>query len=208
MKKFERLPLETRKAEIKAAGMELFIEKGFAETTMENIVSRVSLSKGGVYRIYPSTTAILSDLLIDGMHRRNRFYMERTKEILSKGEKIDLHFLIDIICDSLLIDSDVSMLYVEFLWEKRRNESLQMLYDSICETTMAETMQLIRTYGADEVLRIGNLSMHFLTDLMNTAILGLNVLDLRDSFEKNKKRISESLYCGLNHAISNQDGEL
>ena len=207
MKKFERLPAETRKEEIKAAGMELFIEKGFAATTMENIVSRVSLSKGGVYRIYPSTAAILSDLIIDGMHRRNRFYMERTKEAMSKGKSIDLHFLIDIICDSLLIDPDVSMLYVEFLWEKRRNESLQTLYNTICQQTMAETMQLIMTYGADEMVQGDALSMHFLMDLMNTAILGLNVLDLRDSFEKNKKRISESLYCGLTHVMGKQESE-
>ena len=35
MKKFDRLPPEKRKEEIKAAAMELFLNKGFAATTME-----------------------------------------------------------------------------------------------------------------------------------------------------------------------------
>ena len=189
-KKFDRLPPEKRKEEIRAAATALFMEKGFAATTMENIVERVSLSKGGVYRLYPSTTAILSDLMLEGMELRNEFYVWRAAEAAAAGQPMTLGLLTDMICDSLLLSPELSGLYVEFLWEKRRSPELAALYDRICTSGAAEALRLMEEFGADRVVGGGSPSLRLLTDLMNTAILGLTVLDLREPFERNKKRIS------------------
>ena len=185
MKKFDRLPPEKRKEEIKAAAMELFLSKGFASTTMENIVEKVSLSKGGLYRLYPSTADILSDLMIDGMRLRNEFYIQRAKESMEKGEKLEIKKIVDMICDSLLLYPEVSGLYVEFLWEKKRNEKLESLYQEICRTSVKETLELAKTCGAEEVLDLR--TMELITELMNTAILGIHILGMEESFLKNKE---------------------
>ena len=190
MKKFDRLPPEQRKKEIKTAAVRLFIEKGFAATTMENIVAQVSLSKGGVYRIYPSATAILSDLMIDGMHLRNAFYAEKITQEIQSGRHITTSFLTDMICDSLLLYPELSSLYVEFLWEKQRNPVLETLYREIVSTALQETHDLIQTYSTKELLETETISLERLGDLMNVAILGIKVLGLQDSFEKNKHKIS------------------
>lgn len=181
MKKFDRLPLQQRKEEIMAAAMELFRIKGFAATTMENIVQQVSLSKGGVYRIYPSTSAILGDLILSGMHLRNAYYEQRIVQEQTAGNSLTPELLVRIIAESLLMYPQISSIYVEFLWEKQRNAQLESLYQQICDTTVRETTELIKKYGAGSILLADDSTLRRLTDAMNGAILSLHVLNLRKS---------------------------
>ena len=192
MKKFDRLPLQQRKEEIQAAALELFREKGFAATTMENIVQAVSLSKGGVYRIYPSTAAILSDLMLCGMRLRNAYYEKRTRAIITQGHDLTLELLVEMVADSLLLYPDFSAVYVEFLWEKQRNQELEALYQQICATTVEETQALMLRYEADLLLP-GEDTLRRLTDLMNAAALSLQVLGLQADFEQKKPMFCAAL---------------
>ena len=195
MKKFQRLPPEKRKEEICIAAIELFNEKGFSKTTMENIVERVSLSKGGVYRLYPSTSAILKDLIINGMHLRNAFYEECVKQRIAKGEKLDLEFIVSMVADSLLMYPQISSVYVEFLLEKRRNEDLQTLFDEITNKTVEETTELIKNCGADDILLNENI-LSRLTQLMNSAVLSMHILNLN-----NKEDICKAITYVLKNEI-------
>ena len=45
---------EARPDEVLDAALDLFIEKGFAETRVEDIAKRAGLSKGAVYLYFPS----------------------------------------------------------------------------------------------------------------------------------------------------------
>ena len=195
MKKFERLPIEKRKEEIQDAALKLFNEKGFKATTMENIVAEVSLSKGGVYRIYPSTSAILGDLMIRGMHLRNAFYEERVKELTASKKKIDLEALVTMTGESLLLYPEFSKVYVEFLIEKKRDEALGRLYDEVCARAFADTAELIEKCGAD--IKISQDSLKEITEIMNTAILGIHVLGLEDFFKLNKEKLCRAVLCIL-----------
>ena len=191
MKKFDRLSPEQRKQEIQTAALALFQQKGFAGTTMENIVQQVTLSKGGVYRIYPSTQAILEDLILGGMRLRNAYYEQRVSREMGEGRPLTLAFLVEMIGDSLLLYPEISGIYAEFLWEKQRNPRLEALYQQILRATVEETDALIRKYGAQTLLRPGVLER--LTELMNGAVLSLRVLGLEAQFEENKSRICEAI---------------
>ena len=193
MKKFERLSPQKRQEEIQAAALKIFNEKGFAATTMENIVQQVSLSKGGVYRIYPSTTAILSDLMLSGMHLRNAYYEERVKKEIESGRELTLEFIIGMIADSMLISPEISSVYVEFLWQKQRNPQLEELYQRICAMSVEETKTLIRNYNADSLLLADESILVQMTELMNAAILSIHVLHLQDYFLKNKEKICKAI---------------
>ena len=182
MKKFERLAPEMRREEIQTAALSLFLEKGFAATTMENIVSRVSLSKGGVYRIYPSTAAILSDLMLKAMRMRNEFYAEKVRSL---SGPLDLDAVIGIVVDSLLLFPEYSRVYVEFLWEKQRNPALEELYQQLCATTVEETEALVKDSGGP----LGPGELMKLTDIMNSAILTIHVLGKQDYFTGNRDRL-------------------
>ena len=189
MKKYERLPLEQRKAEICSAATALFNEKGFAATTMENIVDRISLSKGGLYRIYPSTTAVLCDIILEGMHKRNDFYEQRIREELQKGKELTLPFFIEMIADSLFLYPEISAVYVEFLWEKQRRQELADLYKKICDITVKETVELINRYGAEGAASIDGILINKVTEMMNGAILSLHVLGLKENYIEEKKEL-------------------
>ena len=189
MKKFDRLPPEQRRAEICAAALKLFREKGFAATTMENIVEQVTLSKGGVYRLYPSTAAILGDLMIEGMRLRNAYYEERFRREVASGRTPDLRMLVEMIADSLLLYPEISGVYVEFLWEKQRNAGLEALYRQLCEQSITETTALIRSCGAQELLLADPEMLQRLTEGMNAAILSLRVLHLEEAFAARKDEL-------------------
>lgn len=54
---------EARPDEVLDAALELFIEKGFAATRVEDIAKRAGLSKGTVYLYFPSKEAVLEALV-------------------------------------------------------------------------------------------------------------------------------------------------
>lgn len=199
MKKFDRLPPEQRKEEIRAAALAVFLEKGFAAATMENIVERVSLSKGGVYRLYPSTAAILSDLMLDGMRLRNSYYATRVEETAAAGRALTLPVLVEMIGDSLLLYPDYSAIYVEFLLEKRRNPELEAVYQQVCAAGMEETAALIHRCGAESLLSADPEMLARLTDLMNAAVLSLHVLHLEQTFTAHRAELNGAIVRLLTH---------
>ena len=54
---------EARPDEVLDAALDLFIEKGFAATRVEDIASRAGLSKGAVYLYFPSKEALLEGIV-------------------------------------------------------------------------------------------------------------------------------------------------
>src|SRR5574337_1994854 len=78
-------PRQRRKAarpqELLQAALELFVEKGFAATRSEEVASRAGVSKGTLYRYFPSKAELfkavvrhnLSALIAEGQHIADRF---------------------------------------------------------------------------------------------------------------------------------------
>ncbi len=58
---------EARPDEVLDAALELFIEKGFAATRVEDIARRAGLSKGAVYLYFPSKEALIEGLVRRGL---------------------------------------------------------------------------------------------------------------------------------------------
>lgn len=54
---------EARPDEVLDAALDLFIEKGFANTRVEDIAARAGLSKGAVYLYFPSKEAVLEGIV-------------------------------------------------------------------------------------------------------------------------------------------------
>jgi AcrR family transcriptional regulator len=56
---------QARPAEILSAALDLFAEKGFAATRMEDVASRAGLSKAAIYLYFPDKVALLKALVSD-----------------------------------------------------------------------------------------------------------------------------------------------
>lgn len=54
---------DKRPDEVLDAALDLFIEKGFAQTRVEDIATRAGLSKGAIYLYFPSKEAVLDALM-------------------------------------------------------------------------------------------------------------------------------------------------
>lgn len=195
MTSYKRLPKEERENEIKSAAKRLFLSRGFAHTTMEDIVAQVSLSKGGVYRIFPSTKSILVALLNDGLMARNAFYLKRARE--QQGQ-LSLDAIIRMVVDSLLLMPDIAQIYVELLIAKRRDPELEALYQGICRVATSETMGLIRSCDPGLATWMDEERLMEIAHLMDTAVLGLVVLDLREDLAKAAEGLTSmiSLWVG------------
>ena len=55
----KRLSKEKRRKQIKDVALELFVNKGYAKTTMDEIVQAVGISKGGMYHHFAGKEEIL-----------------------------------------------------------------------------------------------------------------------------------------------------
>ena len=68
---------ETRRRQIQEAAMKLFIKHGFNATTLEDIVKKVELTPGAIYRHFKSKDELFASLLMTPLERM----CDRMKEI-------------------------------------------------------------------------------------------------------------------------------
>lgn len=58
---------EARPSELTAAALELFVEKGFAATRLEDIAVRAGVSKGTLYLYFDSKEALFKAVIQEGL---------------------------------------------------------------------------------------------------------------------------------------------
>jgi AcrR family transcriptional regulator len=81
---------EARPDEVLDAALELFLERGFAETRVEEIARRAGLSKGAVYLYFPSKDALLEAMV----HRALAPIADNALAMMAMGESGDPRELI------------------------------------------------------------------------------------------------------------------
>lgn len=112
---------EERKQEIYEAAKRCFIEKGYPETTMEDIIAKTELSKGGFYHYYDDKKQILIDMMKNG----NIMYMQYNDHMIQIGpnnsDEENIHLLTEAVLDKFIMLTPDKRIYAMFLCE--------MLYD-------------------------------------------------------------------------------
>lgn len=130
MSAYLRKSKEDRVSEIHFAALELFLKKGYRNTTMEDIVATTSLSKGGVYHYYNSTKEIFFAIMQMGNHSffENNLRLENTE---TKEEICDA--ITNAMLDKALVVSPGKKLYLMFSYE--------IIYDKEFESFFHELEQ-------------------------------------------------------------------
>lgn len=162
------------------AARSAFIAKGFTETTMEDVISKTTMSKGGVYHYYKNTIDILYDLMIQG----NMYRMQMMKQVLNDQITDDyIPMMADIILDKMLDDNPFIPIYVMFLIEAKRNPSLKALYNQLEK----ESVMMFKDseYPLSEYIK-EDTHDPFLLNIINTFILSCDILDSRAVFEEHR----------------------
>ena len=169
---------DERKKQIRQAAMKVFLDKGFRNTVMNDIMEATGLSRGGLYHHYGSTYEILYDIMVEGNKYREKIIYDE----MNKTSQDFSEVLSEIILEKMLYQSDYVSIYAMFLQELNHDDKLKDLYEKLKKSSSDSILMLF-----DEDVR-GELSeaIELITDLINTFILGCEVLNARENFVNNK----------------------
>ena len=173
-----KMEADERKKQIRQAAMKVFLDKGFRNTVMNDIMETTGLSRGGLYHHYGSTYEILYDIMVEGNKYREKIIYDE----MNKTSQDFSEFLSEIILEKMLYQSDFVSIYAMFLQELNHDDKLKDLYKKLKKSSSDSILMLF-----DEDVR-GELcaAIELITDLINTFILGCEVLNARENFVNNK----------------------
>ena len=192
----ERLPAEERKWQIRYAAKNVFLRNGFHNTTMEDVILESGMSKGGVYRYYKSTSDMLFDLMEDGCEYRYNI----VDNFLTANKNLDKYDIVsEMIVDKILDDNELSKVYAMFLQEKQYDENLERLFLKLKEETFSDLNKLYKKFGFSFDFNEYN----FITDFMNSLVLGREILSAKNSFFENRALIKNI----VREYLKNAEGE-
>lgn len=177
---------QIRKKEIREAAKKCFLNKGFQLTTMEDVITEVGMSRGGVYHHYGNTNEMFKDLMLDGNDYRNNLINEYLKNNRGKDKYQQMG---DILVDKSLADTELMRLYTLLLQAKKYNQDLEKLYQELKLNTTNELSLIAKQLG----IKADIFGDGFLVNNINAMILSSEVLCARNSFSQHKKYIKETM---------------
>lgn len=185
---------EKRKLEILEAAKKCFLEKGFQNTTMEDVIEKVSLSKGGVYYYYGSTYEMIYDFMKLGIKYRG----EKNKTI-DTSKLTSLDAITEIMMERIYDENEFKSIYAIFLKLQNEDKRLCEMFENLKETN---TEILLSAFHPDDKLS-SIFEDEFLVTFVNTLILGYESLNQKEIFIENKKTIKKMLEGYLREKLIN-----
>lgn len=194
MPKFERKTKKARMQEIQDAAKEVFLRKGFRYTTMEDIIKKTSLSKGGVYRYYKSTKAILFDIMQNG----NYFRYERTENLIQKLSATEsLAEMMTQACMAKLFDEvPEKRLYLMFLAEILYDKDYEDLFFTLERQALTLFVKNMHLAPEEEkkIMEAISTRTYFILRIFNGALVMHELFSDKQTFLQNKEKIHDMLF--------------
>lgn len=194
-----KMEADERKKQIRQAAMKVFLDKGFRNTIMNDIMEATGLSRGGLYHHYGSTYEILYDIMVEG--NSNRKDMVK-KSIYAEDLILSPQLFSKIIIDKILADSDYVKLYAMFLCELKENDDLKDLYVKIKKESIQVFKELFSSLfnelPSDE-------TFEFMVNIINSGLMACEILNARENFIKNKKYLTEMIETYFTNVMKKDD---
>ncbi|CEM61886.1 TetR/AcrR family transcriptional regulator [Treponema phagedenis] len=182
-----RLNPEDRRKEILHAAMKVFIEKGYKNCSVADLVFASGLSAGGFYHYYKDKSEILYDLMKEGNKQRFDLmltYMKKHPEVSG------LELMAELTLDKLLDKNDLKKIYVIFLQELKTDKRLRDLYRKM----ISESKKDFAAFCKEHNLQVlSHLDGDIFIALINCIYLGIELLDLRALFVREREHIKKAL---------------
>lgn len=185
---------EKSKLEILEAAKTCFLEKGFQNTTMEDVIEKVSLSKGGVYYHYGSTYEMIYDFMKSGIKYRG----EKNKTI-DASKLTTLDAITEMMMERIYDENEFKSIYAIFLKLQNEDKRLCEMFKNLKETN---TEILSSAFDPNDKLSF-IFEDEFLVTFVNTLILGYESLNQKEIFIENKKTIKKMLEWYLREKLIN-----
>lgn len=169
--KRKRLNRSERKIQIKDSAIKLFTEKGYRNTTVQDIVSSASFSKGGFYNIYSSKEELLRDILEDIIdYRKKAFisYINKNKDMNRKD------LMIELFLDNILDYHPYKKMFVKLFTEVSNDLKLKSLFYSLEADLTEDFLAFYKKEGLNEYIKLSSEEFRIILSslMMGNTIFG------------------------------------
>ncbi len=191
MSKYQRKSKSDRMQEIRNSAVKVFVQKGYRNTTMEDIINESTLSKGGFYRYYKSK----KDILIDIMRLGNEHRLDKFKEVYDNmADKTSLNkVMLNFALNKLFDEKPFIDLYGMFIAEIIYDEDVKELFYEIEKESFTNAIDLIKdNYSADEIKNIKE-QYTFFSRIMNGMLFIDELFKEQHILSENKDKVARLL---------------
>ena len=199
MAKFERKTKEERCKEIMEAAGSVFFDKGYRNTTMEDIIAKTSLSKGGVYQYYKSTKAIMFDIMQAG----NDFRYQKTEQIIKENINNDDFYevLTKILMSKMFEPAFEKKLYLMFLAEILYDKDCEELFFKLEKQSFDLALENLKAYhdkhpnvNIFNIVNFEDSKMKFFFRVFNGIFIIYELFSDKEVFMKNMDKVHDLIY--------------
>lgn len=199
MAKFERKTKEERCKEIMEAAGSVFFDKGYRNTTMEDIIAKTSLSKGGVYQYYKSTKAIMFDIMQAG----NYFRYQKTEQIIKENINNDDFYevLTKILMSKMFEPAFEKKLYLMFLAEILYDKDSEDLFFKLEKQSFDLALENLKAYhdkhpnvNIFNIVNFEDSKMKFFFRVFNGIFIIYELFSDKEVFMKNMDKVHDLIY--------------
>ncbi len=171
------LKKEERKKQIKDSALKLFAKRGYANTSIKDILADIGYSKGGFYNCYSSKLELFQELLQDGMDYR----LEKVSRYKEEMKDLDREtFLIEALLDKLLDENPYKKLFVRLSIEMNDNDDLKKVHELNMQLFTQIFIDFCNEQGFDEYVSLSDINFGI---FINSMILGANVFGVGENKE-------------------------
>ncbi len=172
-----RLDQATRKRQIKEATVALVIEKGFNNTSVQDIIDRVSLSKGGFYHYYHNKEALFKEILEDSLKLRKEIILDyRDKNSQLPYETLVVELLLNKILDRNIYKK----VFAQLILDMTNNPKLFDLYNQVSLDLTEDLANFFIKEGFVEYLKLNSDAFGV---LITSLMVGVTIFDYHDDPE-------------------------
>lgn len=199
----ERKLASERKQEIRDAACSVFLERGIHNATMEEIIKRTSLSKGGVYHYYSNIYDILFDIMISA----NKYRIELMGKWMDDNQllpqkPLNPEILAHMLTDKVLYSVPQAKLYALMLIGAGTDDKLRELYHKLLESCRKDLENFFAPYHTTE---LGNdWSFQGFTHIINMFIVSVQLLGAGDYLQAERDKVYAMIYAYLTQGESDE----
>ena len=199
MAKFERKTKAERCKEIMEAAGSVFFDKGYRNTTMEDIIAKTSLSKGGVYQYYKITKAIMFDIMQAG----NYFRYQKTEQIIKENINNDDFYevLTKILMSKMFEPAFEKKLYLMFLAEILYDKDCEELFFKLEKQSFDLALENLKAYhdkhpnvNIFNIVNFEDSKMKFFFRVFNGIFIIYELFSDKEVFMKNMDKVHDLIY--------------
>ena len=193
----KRLSKDVREKQIQNAAKEVFLKKGFFNTTMDDVILCSGMSVGGVYHYYKNIYEIFYDIMSRGLD-----YGEE-RSLLKTGGKHTLETFVAYMLDKIF-DNEYKDLFTILLEGIARDQKLLEIYKKL----NIKYIDILHRAFKDGDIPNDVLEDPFLIFFTHSLLMGytsFGPLGGKEAFQKNRAIVKNMILLYLNESQGRKD---